>query len=82
MTRVEAQIVRALTSGGCLTVNQIACSAQVSSDCARANVRSLARRGLAVSGTGLRRDVWSLTARGARFATTRHGRAVLDLEVR
>lgn len=82
LTLTEARILRALARGGQLTVEQIACSADISIRRVRANARALERRGFAIGGFGPQRNGWMLSPGGTRYTTSRRGRAVLDVEVR
>ncbi|MFD7841843.1 hypothetical protein ACFV4K_02735 [Nocardia sp. NPDC059764] len=79
MNTTEVRVMRALASGGQLTVDQIACAAGISVRSAQTGMRSLAAKGFTVGTKGMRGNAWTLTSTGSRFAIGRRGRALLDI---
>ncbi|WP_306365419.1 hypothetical protein [Nocardia sp. CC227C] len=79
MNTTEARVLATLAPGGQLTAAQIADSADITARAADRAIKALAKTGLIMTGTGLRRDAWTLSRRGRAFADTSRGRALLDV---
>lgn len=79
MNTTEARVLAALAPGGQLTAAQITDSADISSRAADRAIKTLAKNGLIMTGTGLRRDAWTLSRRGRAYIDTPIGRARIDV---